>query len=152
MFGSDDLHFDHTSILKTIARRFLSSNYPYLGARYAAAHDLSEVLDSDIRTDQFRPFIPYTLVCDASKMCLDVRGGSTSAGAPLLAVHPERNRRTELPVRRRRQRVRLDPHARGALLDRPPDGANRRRSGQPRCGGRGNTGPQIRGRVAHRHA
>ena len=28
VFGSDDLHFDHTSILKTIARRFLSDDFP----------------------------------------------------------------------------------------------------------------------------
>jgi hypothetical protein len=58
VFGSDAAHFDHTSILKTIARRFLSDHPPYLGARYAAAHDLSEVLDAQLRPGQFRPFIP----------------------------------------------------------------------------------------------
>jgi hypothetical protein len=88
VFGSDDLHFDHTSILKTIARRFLSNNYPYLGARYAAAHDLSEILESEIRAEQFRPFIPYTLVYSASKMCLDVQGGSRAVGGAVWQYTP----------------------------------------------------------------
>ena len=59
VFGSDALHFDHTSILKTIARRFMSNNPPYMGARYAAAHDLSEILETQIRPGPFRPFTPY---------------------------------------------------------------------------------------------
>jgi len=88
VFGSDDLHFDHTSILKTIARRFLSNNYPYLGARYAAAHDLSEVLEVETRTEQFRPFIPYTLVYGASKMCLDVQSGSMADGGVVWQFTP----------------------------------------------------------------
>ena len=88
VFGSDGLHFDHTSILKTIARRFLSNDYPYLGARYAAAHDLSEILNSEIRTEQFRPFIPYTLVYGASKMSLDVQGGSIAAGVAVWQYTP----------------------------------------------------------------
>ena len=89
VFGSDVLHFDHTSILKTIARRFLSNNPPYMGARYAAAHDLSEVLDSQIRPQQFRPFIPYTLLCGASNMGLDVQNSSVSFGAPLCQLAPD---------------------------------------------------------------
>ncbi|MDR4469905.1 MAG: FG-GAP-like repeat-containing protein [Nitrospira sp.] len=88
VFGSDALHFDHTSIPKTIARRFLSNNPPYMGGRYAAAHDLSEVLDSQIRPQQFRPFIPYTLVCGASNMGLDVQNSSVSIGAPLCQLAP----------------------------------------------------------------
>jgi phospholipase C len=88
VFGSDELHFDHTSILKTIARRFLSNNYPYLGARYAAARDLSEVLEGEIRPGQFRPFIPYTLVYGASKMCLDVQGGSMAVGDAVWQYTP----------------------------------------------------------------
>jgi len=88
VFGSDNLHFDHTSVLKTIARRFMGSNPPYMGARYAAAHDLSEILGSKIRPDQFRPFIPYTLVYGASKMCLDVPGGSTAIGTLLWQYSP----------------------------------------------------------------
>jgi phospholipase C len=88
VFGTDTLHFDHTSILKTITRRFMSNNPPYMGARYAAAHDLSEILESQIRPGPFRPFIPYTLVYAASKMCLDLPGGSLSAGASLWQFSP----------------------------------------------------------------
>ncbi len=71
---NDSLYFDHTSILKTIARRFLSQNPPYMGARYAAAHDLSEVLSTEMEksTDQFLPFVPYTLDYENTKMNLDV--------------------------------------------------------------------------------
>jgi hypothetical protein len=82
------LHFDHTSILKTIARRFMSSNPPYLGARYAAAHDLSEVLGAQLRPERFRPFIPYTLVYAASAMRLDVQNASTATGTPLWQFSP----------------------------------------------------------------
>ena len=39
-----DVVFDHTSILKTIARRFLSTRPPDLGERMAQANDLSMVL------------------------------------------------------------------------------------------------------------
>jgi phospholipase C len=88
VFGSNALHFDHTSILKTIARRFMSTNPPYMGARYAAAHDLSEVLGTQIRPGPFRPFIPYTLACVASKMNLDVPGASTTAGTDLWQFTP----------------------------------------------------------------
>ena len=88
VFGSDTLHFDHTSILKTIARRFMSNNPPYMGARYEAAHDLSEILDDQLRPEQFRPFIPYTLVCVASKMNLDVQSASSSIGTPLWQYMP----------------------------------------------------------------
>jgi hypothetical protein len=90
-FGSDTLHFDHTSILKTIVRRFMSNNPPYMGARYAAAHDLSEILDTQIRPGPFRPFIPYTLVYAASKMCLGVQNASLSAAAPIVQLSPNPN-------------------------------------------------------------
>lgn len=77
---NDSLHFDHTSILKTIVRRFLSKNPPYMGARYAAAHDLSEVLSTEMEksADQFLPFVPYTLSYENTKMNLDVPGGDRS--------------------------------------------------------------------------
>jgi phospholipase C len=87
VFGSDALHFDHTSILKTIARRFLSDHPPHLGARYAAAHDLSEVLDAQLRPGQFRPFIPYNLT-RASGMRLDVQYAGTAIGTPLWQYPP----------------------------------------------------------------
>lgn len=59
------VHYDHTSILKTIARRFMSANPPYMGARYAAARDLSGVVTNTARPAQFRPFIAYTLAYGA---------------------------------------------------------------------------------------
>ena len=88
VIGSDALHFDHTSILKTIARRFMSDNPPYMGARYAAAHDLSEVLETQMQPGPFRPFIPYTLVYGVSKMCLAVQNGSMAIGAALVQASP----------------------------------------------------------------
>ena len=51
-----DIVFDHTSILKTIARRFLSAKPPDMGERMAAAEDLSKVLQSTVRKD--KPSIP----------------------------------------------------------------------------------------------
>jgi phospholipase C len=48
--------FDHTSIPKTIIRRFLHTNPPDMGERVTAANDLSQVLRSSPRTD--RPMIP----------------------------------------------------------------------------------------------
>jgi phospholipase C len=84
VFGSDTVHFDHTSILKTIARRFMSDNPPYMGARYAAAHDLSEVLNDEIRPEQFRPFIPYNLECAASKKYLEAPYDGTTLIGPHL--------------------------------------------------------------------
>ena len=65
-----DLHFDHTSILKTIARRFLSTNPPYMGARYAAAKDLSAVIGTVLHQSQFLPFITYRLQFVQSQMML----------------------------------------------------------------------------------
>jgi phospholipase C len=47
-----DVVFDHTSIAKTIARRFMSANPPDMGERMAAANDLSMILRSTPRQDQ----------------------------------------------------------------------------------------------------
>lgn len=47
-----DTVFDHTSIAKTIARRFMSANPPDMGERMAAANDLSTILRSTPRTDK----------------------------------------------------------------------------------------------------
>ncbi len=44
--------FDHTSIAKTIARRFMSAKPPDMGERMAGANDLSAVLRSTVRTDR----------------------------------------------------------------------------------------------------
>jgi phospholipase C len=51
-----DVVFDHTSIIKTIIRRFLSAHPPDFGERVAAANDLSQVLQPTARQD--RPSIP----------------------------------------------------------------------------------------------
>ena len=53
-----DVVFDHTSILKTIARRFLSARPPDMGERMTASttNDLSLVLQSTARND--KPSIP----------------------------------------------------------------------------------------------
>ncbi len=79
----NDLHFDHTSILKTIARRFLSKNPPYLGARYAAANDLSAVVGEQKRPTQFRPFIRYNFQFSASQMMLGVKDTNPAPGGAL---------------------------------------------------------------------
>jgi phospholipase C len=78
-----NLHFDHTSIIKTIARRFLSTAPPYLGARYAAASDLSAVMTDVLRQPQFLPFIRYNLQYAASQLLMDVQNASPAAGTPL---------------------------------------------------------------------
>jgi phospholipase C len=51
-----DIVFDHTSIAKTIARRFMSENPPDMGERMTGANDVSMVLSSTMRTDT--PSIP----------------------------------------------------------------------------------------------
>lgn len=48
--------FDHTSIAKTIAKRFMSKNPPDMGERVAVANDLSMVLRTTARDDM--PGIP----------------------------------------------------------------------------------------------
>jgi len=48
--------FDHTSIAKTIAKRFMSANPPDMGERVAVANDLSMVLRTTARDDM--PSIP----------------------------------------------------------------------------------------------
>jgi phospholipase C len=90
------LHFDHTSILKTIARRFLSYDPehptpdipPYLGARFAAAHDLSTIMTATPHLPAFRPFIPYTLVYAKTTTALEVPDGNVSPGTLLWLNTP----------------------------------------------------------------
>jgi Phosphoesterase family/Ricin-type beta-trefoil lectin domain-like len=77
------LHFDHTSVLKTITRRFMATEPP-LGARYAAASDLSVVLGSEMRQPQFLPFIPYNLEFAASQQLLTVAGANPAVGTALV--------------------------------------------------------------------
>jgi len=82
VFGSGT-YFDHTSILKTIARRFLSTNPPYLGRRYAAANDLSVVLRTERQPQQFLPFIRYRLQFLGSGLMLDVQYANPASGTML---------------------------------------------------------------------
>jgi hypothetical protein len=60
-----------------------------MGARYAAAHDLSEVLSSEMEknTDQFLPFVPYTLDYENTKMNLNIHNGDRSLHV-LLSTSP----------------------------------------------------------------
>nr|MBA2645470.1 hypothetical protein [Pyrinomonadaceae bacterium] len=53
-----DVVFDHTSILKTIIRRFLSARPPDMGERVAAANDLSMVVQPTARRDSPRIPVP----------------------------------------------------------------------------------------------
>jgi phospholipase C len=50
--------FDHTSIAKTIARRFMSAHPPDMGERVTAANDLSMLLRSTLRTDKLSIRVP----------------------------------------------------------------------------------------------
>jgi hypothetical protein len=86
--GLRSLHFDHTSILKTIARRFMSQNPPYMGVRYAEANDLSSVIGNVPRPSQFLPFIPYHCVYGASQKRLDVQGAGVAPGTILWQFDP----------------------------------------------------------------
>ncbi len=84
------LHFDHTSILKTIARRFLSTDPPYMGARYAAANDLSMIVGAEMRRPQFLPFISYQLQFVESQMMLNaIQLGDPEPGAVLWQLPAE---------------------------------------------------------------
>ncbi len=77
--GTEEIvHFDHTSILKTIARRFMSKNPPYMGARYAAANDLTPILSQAIRRSRFLPFVGYNLVYIPPVMRLNAEGGNST--------------------------------------------------------------------------
>jgi hypothetical protein len=53
---SGSIVFDHTSIAKTIARRFMSANPPDLGERVSKANNLSAVLSTTLRQD--KPDVP----------------------------------------------------------------------------------------------
>jgi hypothetical protein len=83
------LYFDHTSILKTIARCFMSQKPPYMSAWYAEASDLSSVVGNELRPSQFLPFIPYTVVYGASQKRVDVQGAAVTPGAILRQYAPK---------------------------------------------------------------
>jgi phospholipase C len=75
VFGNDNLVFDHTSLARTIARRFMPGNPPYLGARYAAANDLSAVVTNTRRSGQFRPFVARTFTYGPSGLSIGIKDG-----------------------------------------------------------------------------
>jgi hypothetical protein len=54
-----------------------------MGARYAAASDLSAVMTDVLRQPQFLPFIRYNLQYAASQLQMDVQGANPAAGTPL---------------------------------------------------------------------
>jgi hypothetical protein len=79
--GNSSQYFDHTSILRTIAARFMSSNPPFMGKRYAAANDLSSVLGDTLRTTQFLPFVSHSIIHDASQKSVSMNGANLAATA-----------------------------------------------------------------------
>lgn len=89
VFGHDSLHdseelfFDNTSILKTIAKRFMSDFPPYMGPHYAVAKDLSAVMSNTPRQPQFLPFIRYNFLYAATQKMLDVQGANNAPGTHL---------------------------------------------------------------------
>ena len=56
-------------------------NPPYLGARYAAANDLSAVIGTQLRQPQFLPFIAYRFQFGASTAMLAMRPSNPPPGA-----------------------------------------------------------------------
>lgn len=78
----ETLYFDHTSVLKTISRRFMSRNPPYMGKRYAAANDLSVVL-SQRRQPLFLPFVRHHLAYNPNATRMNVEGGTPTS--PIVA-------------------------------------------------------------------
>jgi phospholipase C len=83
LHDSDELFFDNTSILKTIAKRFMSDFPPYMGPHYAVAKDLSVVMSPAPRQPQFLPFIRYNFMYAATQKMLDVQGANTAPGTHL---------------------------------------------------------------------
>ena len=79
---SDALFFDNTSILKTIAKRFMSDFPPYMGPHYAMANDLSVVMGSTPRQPQFLPFIRYNF--RYGTLVLEVQNGVAAPGTILV--------------------------------------------------------------------
>ncbi|MBC7849742.1 MAG: hypothetical protein H7Y31_08400 [Chitinophagaceae bacterium] len=81
------LYFDHTSVLKTIARKFMSKNPPYMGKRYAAAKDFSLVFNSVLRRPLFLPFVGHRIVYDPKPMKLYVNPASGLSASTLAEAN-----------------------------------------------------------------
>ena len=59
-----------------------------MGARYAAAEDLSEVIGNELHESQFLPFIGYTIEFAGSQMVMDVQLGNPAPRAPIWQFPP----------------------------------------------------------------
>jgi len=82
--GADDaLHFDSASILKSIARRFMSDYPPYIGPRYAVAKDLTPVLNNTQQEPQFLPFLRYNFTYNVTQQAMEVQNAGQMPGAIL---------------------------------------------------------------------
>jgi hypothetical protein len=66
----------------------MSNNPPFIGARYEAAHDLSEMLDDQTRPEQFRPFIPYQSL--PRQVCASISSTSGASKFSYPACHEAR--------------------------------------------------------------
>jgi hypothetical protein len=124
------VHFDHTSLLATIARRFLPNNPPVMGTRYATAEDLSRTFAPAPRTvtGRLRPFLPYRIHWPDGGGTLGpattvVAGGGLALGPdPAAGVpdpsDPQSFSLEDLPGGTYRIRTRMD----GLYLTAAPDG------------------------------
>ena len=88
--GLPEVHFDHTSLLATIVRRFLPGNPPAMGGRYAAAEDLSRALAPTPRTvtGRLRPFLPYRITWADGGGTLGPQTTVAAGGAVALRPDP----------------------------------------------------------------
>ncbi len=81
--SQDSLYFDHTSLAKTIAKRFMSDYPPYMGARYRDARDLSAVMNTVPRQTNLLPFIRYNVIYNSSGKSMDVQWAAFKPGTPI---------------------------------------------------------------------
>ena len=70
--SSSSIVYDHTSILKTIIRRFLSSNPPYMGPRVAEANDLEALLNVDPLSPRNDTFTDLSLMNELKRSSMAV--------------------------------------------------------------------------------
>ncbi len=94
--STTDVVFDHTTILKTIIRRFLSARPPDLGERVAAANDLSMVLQPTARSN--KPRIPLPPAPPPNPVLARLAEAATEGDRDFRALL--RSMRSRYPVRR----------------------------------------------------
>jgi len=76
---ASDIVFDHTSIAKTIARRFMSTYPPDMGARVASSQHLGVVLQGRPRTDIPASDAPRTAIDAWRNSARELRRGNADA-------------------------------------------------------------------------